>query len=439
MRASPLNPEGTLVTRPAPSPARQRLAISLVFFCNGAGFASWVSRIPAVREQLGLSEGELGTALLAMAAGALMSFPLAGRAIGPFGARKVTAAAAALFFVMLPQPMWVGLMASLLIVLFVLGAGNGAMDVAMNAVAVEVEAACGKPIMSSLHGLWSVGGLTGAALGGAAAHAGLSPGVHLSLAAGLLGGMAWLALRQLPGPRPAATPPVAQTGAAVGQATPPDACQAEPAAAPRRGRLALPARPLLGLGALVFCGFLIEGAMADWSAVLLKDRLGTTAAVAALGYAAFSLTMTVMRLGGDPLAARWGAVPLLRLFNLAAAAGMTAALATGHVGGTLAAFALCGLGVALIVPTVFRAAARFDGTRPGSGIATMAAFGYSGFLLGPPLIGWLAQLTDLRLALGVVPLLAVGVVAMLPLLAAGERPQAAPAGAENFSGSRPTP
>lgn len=409
------------------SAARQRLAISLVFFCNGAGFASWVSRIPAVREQVGLGDGELGTALLAMAAGALLSFPLAGRAIGLFGARKVTAAAAALFFVMLPQPMWVGLFASLLIVLFVLGAGNGAMDVAMNAVAVEVEAACGKPIMSSLHGLWSVGGLAGAALGGAAAHAGLSPGVHLSLAAVALGGTAWLALRDLPRP------------AAAG-ATPARAAPAEPAgvAGGSGRRLALPARPLLGLGAVVFCAFLIEGAMADWSAVLLKDRLGTTAAVAALGYAAFSLTMTVMRLGGDQVAARWGAVPLLRVFNLAAATAMAAALATAHTGGTLAAFALCGLGVALIVPTVFRAAARFDGSRPGSGIATMAAFGYSGFLLGPPLIGWLAELTDLRLALAVVPLLAVLIVALLPLLAAGEHPTAA-AGAAGLSGSRPTP
>eukprot|EP01035_Chromulina_nebulosa_P044595 gene44595-60403_t len=100
---------------PAHLPSRWRLAISLVFFCNGAGFASWVSRIPAVREGLGLTEGELGTALLAMAAGALISFPLAGRAIGQFGARQVTWAAAALFFLMLPQPMWVGLYASLLI------------------------------------------------------------------------------------------------------------------------------------------------------------------------------------------------------------------------------------------------------------------------------------------------------------------------------------
>lgn len=398
----------------------------MVFFCNGAGFASWVSRIPAVREGLALSEGELGTALLAMAAGALISFPLAGRAIGQYGARQVTWAAAALFFVMLPQPMWVGLYASLLIVLFVLGAGNGAMDVAMNAVAVEVEAACGKPIMSSLHGLWSVGGLAGAALGGAAAHVGLSPGLHLSLAALVLGSTAWAALRMLPRHEPDAARAAAH------------ALQAAPTGQAGR-RWGLPARPLLGLGAVVFCSFLIEGAMADWSAVLLKDRLGTSAAVAALGYAAFSLTMTVMRLGGDPLAARWGAVPLLRGFNLAAAAAMAAALATAHVGGTLAAFALCGLGVALVVPTVFRAAARFDGLRPGSGIATMAAFGYSGFLLGPPVIGWLAQLTDLRLALAMVPLLAVLIVVLLPLLAAGDRPPATQAGGASLSGSRPTP
>jgi predicted MFS family arabinose efflux permease len=291
------------------------------------------------------------------------------------------------------------------------------MDVSMNALAVEAENAYGKPIMSSFHGLWSVGGLTGATLGSLAAKTGLSAGTHLLVAALVLAAVVLAVARWLPR-RP--------VGAMA---------EAGPSTADKPSAKAGYDRRLVGLGCIVFCAFLIEGAMADWSAVFLRNALGASAAQAALGYAAFSLTMTLMRLAGDHLVARWGAVLLLRVFNLAGAAALLLALLAADVGITMLAFALCGLGMATVAPTVFGAAARHDGQHPGRGIATMASFGYTGFLLGPPLIGWLAQAATLRVALGVLVLLSLAIVLLLPLLrgrarqdTAGGHPVAPPTG-----------
>ena len=369
----------------SPSPVRraEHWACAAVFFVNGFGFASWVSRIPAVRDALLLTESQLGMALLAMGVGALCSFQLAGRGLGYLSARTLTLATGFLYCYALPQPVMVGSLPVLALTLFLLGATSGAMDVAMNALAVEVEARQGKPIMSGLHGLWSAGGLCGASLGGLMAQHGVSPSTHIigvacGLAVALLVARQWLP--DLPA-KPAEAGP----------------------------RFAFPEPAMLGLGAIVCCAFLIEGAMADWSAVYLKDTLGTTAAKAALGYAAFSFAMMGLRLAGDQIVARWRAANLLRLANAAAAAMMAVAIATQHTVLTLIAFVLVGLGVAVVAPLVFGAAARRSQHSAGHGIAAMATLGYGGFLMGPPAIGWLAHLTSLRMALLLVALLATAI------------------------------
>lgn len=374
----------TLATPPAvPARATEQWATAAVFFINGFGFASWASRVPAVRDGLQLTEGQLGMALLAMGVGALCAFQLAGRGLAHFSARSLTLATGLLCCYALPQPAMVGSLPVLAFCLFLLGAAVGAMDVAMNALAVEVEMRRGQPIMSGLHGLWSAGGLCGAAAGSLMAQQGVSPDMHLSLAGGamavgLLAARPWL------------------------PALPPKPPESKPA-------FAFPERALWGLGGIVFCSFLIEGAMADWSAIHLKDSLGTSAAMAALGYSAFSLAMMGMRLAGNQLVARWPAASLLRVANAAAAVVLVAALAVGHVALTMLAFVLVGLGVAVVAPLVFSAGARRSQHGAGHGIAAMATLGYGGFLLGPPLIGWLAHLSSLRLALGVLAVLAAGI------------------------------
>ncbi|GAA0765365.1 MFS transporter [Ideonella azotifigens] len=384
----------------AAAPRAEHLAMAAVFFANGAGFASWVSRIPAVRDSLHLSEGQLSLALLAMGAGALLAFQLAGRGIAHLGARALTLATGFMFFYALPHPVIVGSLPALAFSLFLLGAANGAMDVAMNALAVEVETRQRKPIMSGLHGLWSAGGLCGAALGGAMAHADISPFWHLSGVAVLLALVTLLARRWLPATLPAPMP--------------------------EGPRFARPEPGMLGLGAIVFCAFLIEGAMADWSAVYLTGTLGTTAAVGALGYAAFAFAMMAMRLAGDKLLLRWPAPALLRLANALGAAVLTIALAAQQLGLTMVAFVAVALGVATVAPLAFGAAARRSHRGPGHGIAAMATMGYGGFLLGPPMIGWLAHLGGLRLALLVLAALAAVISVLAPQLAE-PAPQAQPA------------
>jgi len=369
-----------------PSPGAARLAISLLFFVNGLGFASWVTRIPAVRGALGLDEAQLGWALFAMAGGALLSFPLAGRACARHGARRTTLVIGALYCVMLTLPGQATSLPLLALALALFGAANGAMDVAMNAHAVEVEVHVGKPIMSSLHGVWSAGGLVGAAAGGLAAGQGLSPALHLAIVAVVLAGVVVAVRRHLP------------------PSTPHDG--------PAGPKFAWPSAAMLGLGVVIFCAFLVEGGMADWSAVYLQDGLGTSAAVATVGYSVFSLTMMVMRFLGDTVVARWGAVPLLRWSNAAAALAFAAALWTGHRGLTLAAFALTGLAIATVAPLVFGAAARRSTSSAGQGIAAMATMGYSGFLLGPAIIGMVAHASSLRLALALLVLLVAAISVM---------------------------
>ena len=372
----------------SPSPVRraEHWACAAVFFVNGFGFASWVSRIPAVRDALLLTESQLGMALLAMGVGALCAFQLTGRGLGYLSARTLTLATGFLYCYALPHPVMVGSLPVLALTLFLLGATSGAMDIAMNALAVEVEARQGKPIMSGLHGLWSAGGLCGASLGGLMAQQGVSPSAHIIGVACALAVVLLIARQWLPD------------------------LPAKPAEA--GPRFAFPEPAMLGLGAIVCCAFLIEGAMADWSAVYLKDTLGTTAAKAALGYAAFSFAMMGLRLAGDKIVARWRAANLLRLANAAAAAMMALAIATQHTVLTMVAFVLVGLGVAVVAPLVFGAAARRSQHSPGHGIAAMATLGYGGFLLGPPVIGWLAHLTSLRTALLLVALLAAAIAVL---------------------------
>jgi MFS family permease len=369
------------------SKSQARAATAAIFFLNGFGFATWVSRIPAVRHALNLTEGALGTALLATAVGALVAFPLAGRGSALSGASVLTIATGLAYCVVLPGPAFAGGLPTLALLLFVFGAANGAMDVSMNALAVEVETFVGKPIMSSFHGMWSIGGLAGAGVGALFAKQDISPQLHLLVVASILAVAILVARHWLP--------------------------QSQPHASPESvAHFARPEAAMSGLSGIIFCAFLIEGAMADWSAVLLHDSLKTTAAGAALGYAAFSLAMTSMRFAGDRLVIQWGAVRLLRYTNVVAALVLATALWVQHVGLTMLAFALIGFGMATVAPLVFGAAARRSRDGAGHGIAAMATVGYGGFLVGPPLVGWLAQASSLRVALSVLVILALVITAL---------------------------
>jgi MFS family permease len=370
----------------APRVRTARWAVAAMFLVNGALLANWVARIPAVQQRLGLSAGALGIALLGMAIGALAAFPVTGLLIAHYGSRRVTTGAALVYCAAVPLPGLAPSLPLLMVALIALGAGNGAMDVAMNAQGVAVEARYGRPIMSSFHGLWSVGGFAGALVGGVAAGAGIAPFPHLLGAAVVLVIAALIASRWLL--------PVAA-----------DAHSGAPA-------FARPTRALLGLGVVAFCSALGEGAMADWSAVYLHTSLATSAAFAAAGYAGFSLAMTAGRLSGDRLTHRFGPVVLVRAGGLLAAVGLGVALVVGRAGPAVAGFALVGAGLSLVAPLVYSRAGRTPGVSAAAALAAVATMGYTGFLLGPPIIGAVAQALSLRDALGIIVLLGLAIAAL---------------------------
>jgi MFS family permease len=387
---------------------RARWAVAAVFALNGAVFASWVPRIPEVKSALGLGDAELGAALAGPALGAVIAMTAAGALVVRLGSRPVTRVSLAAFCAL---PALVGPASSgpaLFAALALWGAAMGCLDVAMNSAGMAVQRLYGRPIMSGLHACFSVGALAGAAAGSVAAHLSVPVPVHLAgggaiaLAAGLV-----VTRGLLPADH--------------------DAQAQGPALARPNGRLLL-------LSALAFAALLSEGAVADWSAVYLRETLHTGAGTAGAGYAVFAVAMTVGRFAGDRMVATFGPVRVVGVLGGIAAAAMGAALAIGAVPAALAGLAALGLGLACVVPVVFTAAAHVTDT-PGPAIATVSTCGYLGFIAGPPLIGAIAQLIGLGPALGLVAALA----GLMALSARAVRPAARTAIAPNCSPSSPSP
>lgn len=356
-----------------------RLAVLAAFFINGLLLATWVSRIPAIQMKLSMSEGTLGLVLMGISAGVIVALSMAGGFVGRFGSRAVTLAGGVGLCLVMPLPALMPTAATLFAALFIFGAFLSTMDVAMNAQAVAVEGMAAKPLMSSFHAFFSIGGLAGALLGAGMVALGLGiPSHFIVVSLFSLAALVFSARYLVP-----------------------DSGEEEEGGAIFR----LPPRALWGLGAVAFCVAIGEGSMGDWSGVYLAGEIGTTAAFAALGFAAFSLTMTLGRLAGDWLATRFDPVRVVRYGGLLASLGLMAAVFTNDPFVVLAGFAAVGAGMANGIPLAFSAAGKFPGMSASAGIAGLATIGYAGFLAGPPLIGLIAEATSLRVALFLAALL----------------------------------
>jgi predicted MFS family arabinose efflux permease len=391
-----------------PASARaSRWAVSIVFLLNGLIMANWVVRVPDVKDRVGAGPGALGLALLCIAVGSLIAMPLTGRIIERVGSHRVTLVTALALSASVVLPGLVTDAVALGLVLTVYGAAFGALDVAMNTQAMHVVRMVGRPIMPSFHAAFSIGGLLGALTGGAAAAAGLGVGLHLAMT-GLLSALIIVALRPALVDDRLSAPPAAVDAVSDDEVSP-------TAPAPSRSPWL---RPVLWLlGGLAFCAAFGEGAMADWSALFLRDERGMSAGAAAIGYAAFSITMTIGRLGGAQALERLGPVNVLRAGGTIAALGtvLAVALPSGWVG--IVGFGLVGLGLSCVFPVALAAAGDAGPGAGGPEIAVATTLGYLGFLLGPPAIGLLAEWVGLAAALLSVAALA----ALLVLLAGGER------------------
>ncbi|MFM0392481.1 MFS transporter [Paraburkholderia phytofirmans] len=354
-------------------PVKERAATLGVFLANGFGIGAWAVEVPRIKESLALSDASLGIALFAFALGAIVAMPLAGQLAPRFGSGRATALLGAAFVIALPLPAFAPNMAALCVVLLLLGAANGALDVSMNGHASTIETQWHAPIMSSFHAAWSAGGLLGAATGAMLQKSGvgvigglLIPDMFIAV---LIVGAAVLALRDL-GPR----------------------------AARASSGLAWPSSAVMKLALLAFLCMLVEGAVADWSAVYLRSALNREASVAAIGYSAFAFSMAACRIVGDVSVRRFGSSKVVALGGLIAVAGLALVLSWPTVFTACAGFAMVGVGLANIVPVIFSAAGRSTLT-PATGVSMAATFGYAGFLVGPPLIGFGAGLLGLRVAL----------------------------------------
>ncbi|MEN3302456.1 MFS transporter [Pseudonocardia sp.] len=390
---------------------RARVAVALVFGTNGAVFANLLPRYPQIKDALGLSNAELGTAVAAFPLGALLAGLTASTLVRRYGSARVASfgmvvVALGIFLAGL-APSWL-LLAS---AMFVAGAADAVVDVGQNAHALRVQRRYGRSILNSFHAVWSIGAVLGGAMGSAAAGLGLPLPWHLGGSAVLFGIVALVAFRfLLPGPEDAEREPADEAARPVLALRSRDA---------RRTLLVLGA-----LGVIASCGALVEDAGASWGAIYLNG-LGAGAAVAGLGFVALQGLEFVGRLLGDRLVDRFGQRAVARSGGIIVLVGMGLALAFPTIPGTIVGFGLSGLGVATLIPAAMHAADELPGLPRGTGLTIVSWLLRLGFLLSPPIVGLVADATSLRLGLVVVPLAAVVIVVGAAVLPRGSTADAA--------------
>jgi MFS family permease len=362
---------------------RYRLATRAGFFMPGFAAAAWAPLIPFAKARAGLDDGMLGLVLLAAGVGAIATMPLAGALAGRFGCRRVIAVASALTGLCLPLLASVSTLPALIVTLFAFGAGVGALDVTINIQSIIVEREAGAPLMSGFHGFYSIGGIAGAAGMTVLFALGSAP-----LAAGLVAGAACFALglSAIPGL-------LSEGGGGDGPA------------------FAFPRGVVWFLGALAFILFLVEGSVADWSAVFLTQVRAMPRAYAGLGFAAFAAAMTSGRLTGDLFVHRIGGWRVLLLGALFAAGGFAVANLVPGWPAALIGYAMVGIGCANTVPVLYTATGRQTDMAESLAVPAMTSMGYSGMLVGPAAIGLMARATSLPWAFTVVILMLLGVAA----------------------------
>lgn len=365
-----------------------RWAVAALFFINGFNMGAWAPQIPQMMERHGLRSGAMGLLIVTIGLGAVSAMIFAGKLIAAHGSRRMVMGFAGCFIPMFPAMILMPSPWLAFPFLFLFGAFGGCMDVAMNANAVAVERHLGRAVMSSSHGFWSLGGFIGGALGGRAiesfGYAAQAIGVAVICALVLA-----VASRFLVNDPP------------------------QPVTADKPKARMFPRVPILYLlGAMALLSMVPEGAVLDWAAVYVKDELGADPTRQGLAFGLFSGAMAVIRFLGDAVRNRLGAVMTLRISGLIGAAGLMAGALAPDDAVAIAGFAFAGIGVANMVPIMFSAAGNHPGLPPGSGIATTTMIGYTGYLLAPSIIGYVAQHVGFRSTYAAVAVLLVAVAAL---------------------------
>ncbi|TDE17583.1 MFS transporter [Dyadobacter psychrotolerans] len=366
----------------APSDSRKylRIAVAAFFFVQGLSFAAWASRIPDIKNMLHLTEGGLGTVLLALPIGLMASLPISGWMVTHYGSKKMVLIGAILYAVTLAFIGFVTRTEHLVIALFAFGLWGNLTNIAVNTQAVAVEQVYGKSIMASFHGLWSLAGFISAMIGSLFISVNIPPQIHFSVIALAAFIIIFTAYKH----------------------TMPDQEKNGDEAQPM---FVKPDKDLLMLGLIGFCAMVCEGAMFDWSGVYFQEAVKVPASITTLGYVAFMGTMTGGRFAGDWLANRIGRKKMLQLSGLFMGTGLAIAVVFPFLITATLGFLLVGFGVSSVVPLVYSAAGRSTTMKAGMALAAVSSISFIGFLIGPPLIGIVAQFADLRWSFAIVGIL----------------------------------
>lgn len=360
-----------------------RIAVSIFFFISGLVVATWASRIPDIKNALHLNDAELGSILFAIPVGQVISLPLSGWLISKFGSRQLVIAASIFFPLTLILLGFATTIWQLVIVLFLFGMWANLVNIAMNTQAVGVESMYGRSIMASFHGLWSLAGFCGAAIGNFFVAENISPLFHFIIiaVAGII--MVLISYRNtLPdnGYKKSSTPLFVK-----------------------------PDKAVLLLGFIAFCSMVCEGAMADWSGVYFQNVIKSPAAYKTLGYVAFAGTMATGRFLGDKLITRFGVKRILQFSGILIASGLAIVIIFPYLSSAITGCLLVGFGASCVVPMVYAIAGKSKTMSPGLALAAVSTISFVGFLIGPPLIGFVAQLAGLRISFTLIALLGLGV------------------------------
>jgi MFS family permease len=362
-----------------------RLAVGMVFFLPGIIFASWASRIATIQQTLNLTDAALGAILFAIPVGLITSLPFAGWMISKVGSRKLALVGMLVYGIAL-----IGLGAAptipiLIVCMVAYGFASNTVNIAVNTQAVATEKVYNKPIMASFHGLWSLAGFAGAGFGTLMIGMGVVPVNHFTVVVlvvivGLIVCQPYLLDDSVP--------------AEIGPA------------------FVLPDRPLIKLGIIAFCSLICEGAMFDWSVIYFKKVIEAPGAWMGAGYTCFMCTMALGRFVADWFAAKFGLKQTLQLSGLLTASGLLIAVIFPHMYTAIIGFLLVGFGVSSVVPMVYSVAGRSKTMSPGMALAAVSTIGFLGFLVGPPVIGFLAGAFSLRVSFLFIAIMGVCVTAI---------------------------
>lgn len=353
---------------------RARWAIFTIFLLAGLLIGAWVPQIPLAKERLGVGPGVFGLALLVIAVGAVFSMPFTGALINRFGSARVTLVGGLLFGFGFFGPVFAPALLSFCLGGFVAGLGIGSMDVSMNAHGLAVEKALGRPIISGLHAAFSVGCTIGAF------------------------GASWII--QVAGPVTEVFVFVVIFLVVLVTACR-DLLPSEVDKGLSESHFGWPTKATMGLGALCFLALMVEGSVADWAGIFTKEKFAVAAGMAAIGFGFYQGGMAAARFAGDYLRQKFGAVNLVVISAVLASVGMCLALLAPNLDLTFVGYAVGGLGIGNLAPVLFAGGGRLEPDAPGRGIAAVVSMGYGGFLLGPPFIGFVAQVSTLQIGLGI--------------------------------------